>query len=173
MTENGKKQIPELKEGEQYLKAAYDPEYKSREKPHYVEYMDRAEAGLRTLKLVVFAGMAAFVILAIYGYYLIYQLTRDAAQMTVTMQEMSQTMGTMRPMSDNLAQMNQSVLQMAESVNRIQYSAGHMDRSFSTPMNVMNRVMSWGGERSYRPPTPMVPYPPPLGSGANRGDIPQ
>lgn len=167
MSEN--KSHLELKEGEQYLKAAYDPEHKPRETPHYVEYMDRAEAGLQTVKVIVYAGMTAFIILSISYFYIIYQLAKDAEQMTYTMQEMSQTMGNM---SGNMAQMNQSVQQMAESVNRIQYSTGHMDRSFSTPMNVMNRFMPWGGERTMRPPTPLVPYPNQQG-GANNGNGPQ
>ena len=165
-----KKHTPELQEGEQYLKAAYDPEHKPREEPHYVAYMDKAEAGLETVKKIVYVGMAAFVILAASYYYLIYQLTRDAAEMTVTMREMSQTMQTLNHMTDSVAQINQSVLQMTESVNRIQYATGHMDRSFSTPMNAMNRFMPWGGERTLYPPTPMVPYPPPQGGG-NNGNV--
>lgn len=151
-----KKSHLELQGGEQYLKAAYDPEHKPKEKPHYVEYMDRAEAGLQTVKVIVYAGMTAFVILAASYYYLIYQLARDAEQMTVTMQDMSQTM---QNMTASVVQINQSVQQMTDSVNRIQYSAGHMDRSFSTPMNAMNRFMPWGGERTLYPPSPLV-YPP-------------
>lgn len=145
---------PHLEQDEQYPKQVYDPPPKG-EVPHYVHYMDKAERGLRTVRLVVFAGMTAFVVLAIYGYYLIYQLTQDAAQMTVTMEKMSRTM---EPMGQNMMVMTQSLVTMTDSVNRIQYSAGHMDRSFSTPMNAMNRFMPWGGERSYRPQTPFVPY---------------
>jgi hypothetical protein len=119
--------------------------------------MDKAEAGLKTLKLVVYAGMTAFVVLAIYGYYLIYQLTDDAARMTVIMGQMQKTM---EPMGQNMMVMTQSLMTMTDSVNRIQYSAGHMDRSFSGPVNMMNRFMPWGGggERAQYPPTPMVPF---------------
>jgi hypothetical protein len=56
--------------------------------------------------------------------------------------------------------MTQSLINMTESVNRIQYSAGHMDRSFSGPMNTMNRFMPFGGgggDRAQYPPTPFVP----------------
>jgi hypothetical protein len=50
-------------------------------------------------------------------------------------------------------------MNMTESVNRIQYAVGHMDRSFSGPMNTMNRFMPFGGgsDRARVPPTPYVP----------------
>ena len=148
---------PHLEKGELYPKEVYDPPPKG-EVPHYVRYMDKAEAGLKTLKLIVYAGMTAFVILAIYGYYLIYQLTDDAARMAVTMEQMQKTM---EPMGQNMMVMTQSLVNITESVNRIQYSAGHMDRSFSGPMNVMNRFMPFGGgggDRAQYPPTPFVPF---------------
>ncbi len=148
--------LPHLDDGELYPKAVYDPPAKG-EVPHYVRYMDKAEAGLKSLKIVVNAGMIAFAVLAIYGYYLVYQLTNDAARMATTMEAMRQTMV---PMNQNLTVMTQAMINMTESVNRIQYSAGHMDRSFSGPMNMMNRVMPWGGggDRAMYPPTPFVPY---------------
>jgi len=147
---------PHLEKGELYPKEVYNPPPKD-EIPHYVPYMEKAEAGLRTIRMVVYAGMTAFVVLAIYGYYLIYQLTDDAARMAVTMEKMQ---ATMQPMGQNMMVMTQSLMNMTESVNRIQNSAGHMDRSFSGPMNVMNRFMPFGGgggDRAQYPPTPFVP----------------
>lgn len=41
-----------LKEGDEYLKKAYTPGIPA--KPHYVAYMDRAEAGLQKVKIIVF-----------------------------------------------------------------------------------------------------------------------
>lgn len=155
MTTN-KSQKPHLDEGELYPKQVYDPPPKG-EIPHYVHYMDKAERGLRTVRMVVYAGMTAFVVLAIYGYYLIYQLTDDAARMATTMEQMQ---ATMIPMGQNMMVMTQSLVNITESVNRIQYSAGHMDRSFSGPMNTINRFMPFGGgggDRAYYPPTPFVP----------------
>lgn len=147
-----------LKDGEQYLKDAYDPEAK--EKPYYAQYIDRAEAGLKTVKMVVFAGMSAFVVLAIYGYYLIDQLTDNAAQITQSMKEMSYNMQLMQPMNANLGQMNQSVQQMAGSVNRIQNATGNMDRAFSAPMNAINSFMPWGSAPTQYMPPAQPNYPP-------------
>ena len=119
------------------------------------EYL--GERGLHTVKLFVFAGMTAFVILATLGFYLIARLTEDATRMANTIEQMQ---ATMQPMGQNMMVMTQSLMNMTESVNRIQYSAGHMDRSFSGPMNTINRFMPFGGgggDRAAYPPTPFVP----------------
>ena len=157
---------PSLDKGEEYLKTAYHPGTPT--KPHYVAYMDRAEAGLQRLKVLVFFGMTAFIVTAIMGFYLIFKLSRDSAEMAQTMKGMAQSMTLMHPMADNMGQMNQSLLQMNESVNRIQYSAGHMDRTYSKPMNMVNRFMPWGGEPTYQPATPFVPPPPPAGGNGQQ-----
>ncbi|MDR3395778.1 MAG: hypothetical protein P4L70_12305 [Parasulfuritortus sp.] len=140
-----------------YPKSAYSP---PKEQPEYVEYLEKASAGLKTVRMVVFAGLTTFVILAIYGYFLIYQLTRDAAQMTVTMQKMSVTMAEMhsdmqymRPMAENLDQMNQSMYRMT-------MSARNMDRAISPPMRAMNSFMPWGNEPYIaQPPAAYLPPP--------------
>lgn len=155
---------PTLDKGAEYLKTAYHPGTPA--KPHYVAYMDRAEAGLAKLKILVFFGMSAFIVTAVLGYYLIFQLSRDSAEMSQTMKGMAQSMSLMQPMADNMAQMNQSLLQINESVNRMQYSVGHMDRTYTKPMNMFNRFMPWGGESTFTPATPFVPFPAP---GAGNG----
>ncbi len=140
-------------EGNESLKGAYNPPDK--DKPYYAQYIDRAEAGMRTVKLIVFAGMSAFVILAIYGYYLIFQLTNDAAQMTKSMQEMSRNM---QSITVSVAQMNQSTAQMADSVNRMQYATSNMDKTFTTPMNALNSFMPWGSAPVQYPQPNNNPY---------------
>lgn len=137
-----------------YLKSAFDP---TGQTPHYVRYMDKAERGLHTIKLFVWAGMTAFVVLATFGFYLIARLTDDATRMADTIEQMQ---ATMQPMGHNMMVMTQSLMNMTESVNRIQNAVGHMDRSFSGPMNTMNRFMPFGGggsDRARVPPTPYVP----------------
>ena len=160
---------PLLDKGDEYLKKSYTPGTPA--KPHYVAYMDRAEAGLQKVKIIVFFGMTAFIVTAVLGYYLIFKLSGDSSQMSATMQDMAQSIKLMHPMSENMAQMNQSLLQMNESVNRIQYSAGHMDRTYTKPMNMFNRIMPWGGEPTYHPATPFVPFPQQQGgsNGNNNG----
>jgi hypothetical protein len=126
-----------------YPKDAYHP---PKEQPEYVEYLEKAASGLKTVRLVVFAGLSTFVILAIYGYFLIYQLTRDAAQMTVTMEKMSITMQDMRgdiqlmrPMAANMDQMNQSLYRMTVSTRNMDQST----RNMALPMRSMNKMIPW------------------------------
>lgn len=139
--------------GNEYVKGTYSPAEK--DKPYYAQYMDKAEAGMRTVKLIVFAGMSAFVVLAIYGYYLIFQLTNDAAQMSKSMQDMSRNM---QSITVSVAQMNQSTAQMADSVNRMQYTTSNMDKTFTTPMNAVNSFMPWGSAPVQYPQPNNNPY---------------
>jgi hypothetical protein len=89
-----------------YLKSAFDP---TGQTPHYVRYMDKAERGLHTIKLFVYAGMTAFVVLATFGFYLISRLTDDATRMADTIEQMQ---ATMQPMGQNMMVMTQSLLNM-------------------------------------------------------------
>ncbi|NOT16974.1 MAG: DUF948 domain-containing protein [Sulfuriferula sp.] len=147
-TENNKQMA-----GNDYVQGTYTPPVK--DKPYYAQYIDKAEAGMRTVKLVVFAGMSAFVVLAIYGYYLIFQLTNDAAQMTKSMQDMTRNM---QSITVSVAQMNQSTAQMADSVNRMQYATSNMDKTFTTPMNAINSFMPWGSAPVQYPQQLNNPY---------------
>lgn len=139
-----------------YPKDAYNP---PKQVPEYVEYFEKAADSLKTVRLVVFAGLTSFIILAIYGYFLIFKLTKDAEQMAVTMDRMSNTMiameQEMRPMSVNLEQMNQSMYRMT-------MSARNMDRSFSPPMRAMNSFMPWGNDAYLQQP-PAAYLPPRMG----------
>lgn len=142
-------------EGE-YPKVAYHPH---KAIPEYLEYFEKAADSLKTVRLVVFAGLTTFVVLAIYGYFLIYQLTKNADDMAITMQRMANTMQLMErdihPMSETMAQMNQSMYRMA-------MSARNMDSSISPPMRAMNSFMPWGNEpRIQQPPSAYLPPPQP------------
>lgn len=150
--------------------------------PEYVAYMERAAAALKTVRIIAYSGMVAFVILAAYGFFLIYQLTTDAHRMTQHMAFMSGTMGSMRdsmgnmeqsmqniePMRQHMANMDASTQHMASTVSLIQHSARNLDRSFGPMMGNFNRFMPFmgGGERGYQgsppmaPPTPLtLPFP--------------
>ncbi|MBK8455919.1 MAG: hypothetical protein IPL47_01395 [Phyllobacteriaceae bacterium] len=141
-------------------------------RPEYLDYLDKATVAIRTVRLFVYAGMAAFVILAFYGFFLIYQLTRDvhvAVKQTVIMadqmQEMTRVMadmrssmttmdatitdmnGTMRNMNGAIAHMDNSLVQMGNTMSLMQHSARNLDQSIGPVMGTMNRFMpfGWGG----------------------------
>ncbi|MCI4680855.1 hypothetical protein K9U39_01335 [Rhodoblastus acidophilus] len=63
--------------------------------PEYVAYLDKAAMALRSVRLVVYAGLGAFVLLAAYGFFLIYLLTSDARIMAEQTQRMTAQMDVM------------------------------------------------------------------------------
>lgn len=157
--------------------------------PEYVAYMERAAAALKTVRIIAYSGMVAFVILAAYGFFLIYQLTTDAHRMTTYMGQMNSTMGTMRdsmgsmelsmqnldPMVRHMANMDASTQHMAGTVALIQHSARNLDRSFGPMMGNFNRMMPFmgGGQRGYQGSPPMSPPPTPLVMPYPTYNIPQ
>jgi HAMP domain-containing protein len=140
--------------------------------PEYVAYLDRAAAAVHSLKFVVLGILAIAVVLAAYGFFLLYQLTRDSHRMvehTAVMAEqmvaMERAMASMRTdigamrgnmgdMRDGIASLSRSVASiessvghMASTVGLIQHSTANLDRSFGPAMGMLNNVMpfGWGG----------------------------
>lgn len=138
--------------------------------PEYLEYLEKAAAALKTVRMIVYAGMTSFVILAVYGFVLIYQLTRDVhlavAQtevMTQQMQAMARIMANMHEsvagmqgdigaikanfvtVNGAVAEMSASVARMAEAVTLMQHSASNIDQSVSPMMGTVNRFMPFSG----------------------------
>lgn len=105
----------------------------------------------RRWELIVYPAMFAFVVLAGYGFFLIYSLTRDIAiiarsmdhQMGSHMESMSEDIGTMagnirslteqiqamRKSIDNIADKIESVPPMLTRLNNMDISIAHMDQS--------------------------------------------
>ena len=52
-------------------------------------------AGIKTVRMIVYAGLTAFVLLAAYGFFLIYLLTGDAHRMAAHTERMTEEMDTM------------------------------------------------------------------------------
>lgn len=154
-------------------------------RPEYLDYLDKATIAIRTVRLYVYASMAAFVILAFYGFFLIYQLTNDvhrAVDQTIIMAEQMRAMTgvmtdmrtsmrtmdvTMTDMNGSVRRMDGSVNRMSEDVNRMgntvvlmQHSARNLDQSIGPVMGAMNRFMPFGWGGNNYPGAP--PYAPPM-----------
>lgn len=154
-------------------------------RPEYLDYLDKATTAIKTVRLYVYAFMTAFVILAFYGFFLIYQLTNDvhrAVDQTIVMAEQMQLMtremtdmrasmktmdatmtemnGAVGTMNNSVARMDRSLVQMGNTMTLMQHSARNLDQSIGPVMGTMNRFMpfGWGGN-SY-PGAP--PYAPPM-----------
>lgn len=159
-----------------------DPPYQP---PEYLAYLEQATDALKSVRIVVYAGMTAFVLLAAYGFFLIYLLTsdartmaeqtvrmatemdtisRDMGAMNATMSDMRSNLGDMRAsliqMNQHMVSMDASTAHMAATVTLIQHSARNLDSSFGPAMGVMNNFMPFGaGGNSYPGAPPFAPPP--------------
>ncbi len=96
---------------------------------------DRADARSKRLELIVYAALVAFIILAIYGFWLITSLTRDVSQLTeeiaqmthVVDRDMSLIAGHMASMDEQMIDINQTMQVMNDQVTVIASHTGSMD----------------------------------------------
>ncbi|MER2605619.1 MAG: hypothetical protein ABTQ29_07320 [Siculibacillus sp.] len=154
--------------------------------PEYVAYLDKAVAAVRSLKMVVFGILIGSLVMAFYGFVLIYQLTRDSHRMVEQIVRMTEEMVAMRTsivtigdnvdamrgaivdmgadirvMNQSVGSMTGSVQHLASSVGLIQHSTANLDRSFGPAMGMLNNFVpfGWGGN-SYRGAPPYSGPPP-------------
>jgi len=126
------------------------------------------EASAHRWEVIVYPALIAFVILAGYGFYLIYSLTRDvqtvAAHMssisnnmkvvTVHMQNVSDNMfeirgsvgelaASMKTTENNMTEMNHTMKVMTGSMDMMRRDIGSMNYNVSRPMSFMNSFVPW------------------------------
>lgn len=118
-------------------------------------------ASARRWEMVVYPSMFAFILLAAYGFFLIYSLTEDvgrvADDMTSINKNMQHVVGHMESVSKNMVimthtmdsqtiamkEMNVHVRNMSVSVNQMRHEVAVMNNSVSRPMQFMNSFMPW------------------------------
>lgn len=75
------------------------------------------ETSAKRWELIVYPSMFAFIILAAYGFYLVFSLAKDVHYMAISIDSnMTVLASNMQSMSDNVSQMSNSVRAMASSV---------------------------------------------------------
>lgn len=118
-------------------------------------------ASARRWEMVVYPALFAFIILAAYGFFLIYSLTKDISrvaddmnqitknmtQVATQMNSISKNMIVMtQTMDSQLVSMNDMVYQvrgMNVSINQMRYDFSTLNNSVSRPMSFMNTFMPW------------------------------
>jgi uncharacterized protein YoxC len=135
----------------------------------YLKHLEHFEAALKAVRLIVYAGMTSFIVLAIYGFLLIYRLTSDVHVlvgqteiMTQQMQAMTRNMANlhqttaavsadmstitrdMNVMTGRIVGMDANVGRMADAVTLMQHSATNLDRGMSPMLGTMNRFVPFG-----------------------------
>ena len=128
---------------------------------------DSFEASARRWELIVYPSLVAFILLASYGFYLIYNLTHDIADVSKSVREMTAVVtkdldqisykmsdiasstAYMRPMSEDMRAMTRSVNEMNTSVSHMQYNMWQLNRNVSAPFNMVDKMMPFGSSRPY------------------------
>lgn len=114
------------------------------------EFEKKADATTRRLQILVYPAMIAFIILASFGFYLIYSLTSDVNRMADTISHMSSSIdenmgsisGTMNHMSGKMDSLADSTQTMSSNVGTMSTNVGSMTE------NTVEMVNSIGGLRA-------------------------
>lgn len=128
---------------------------------------DSFEASARRWELIVYPSMVAFILLASYGFYLIYNLTHDISDVAKSVREMTASVtedlgeisgkmtriadatAYMRPMSEDMRAMTGSINEMNTNVSHMQYNMWQLNRNVSAPFNMVDKMMPFGSSRPY------------------------
>lgn len=111
-------------------------------------------ASAKRWETVVYPAMFAFVLLSIYGFFLIFSLTKDISIITTEMVSISRHMSTMstdvnnmtkimKTQSMQISEMNNNMRNISLSVNQMRYDMSIMNSNVSRPMNFMNSFAPW------------------------------
>ena len=104
-------------------------------------------ASAKRWEMIVYPSLFAFILLAGYGFFLIYSLTQDAHQMAKNMQDISKNMvvisESMLVVSKNTDNQTAAMHGINASMNQMRQDMAMMNHSVSRPMNKMNSFMPW------------------------------
>ena len=129
---------------------------------HHMERLATTfESSARRWEMIVYPSLFAFIVLASYGFYLIYSLTHDVASlarnvsvltqsidhMVVNMDSISGNMvsisGDLNRINNSMDTMNASTRSMAISVDGMRHQVGAMNYNIGRPMSQMSSFMPW------------------------------
>jgi len=118
-------------------------------------------ASARRWEMIVYPSLIAFIILAAYGFFLIFSLTQDASRIADNMHRMTKDLDAivvqMDSVSKNMVVMTQTldsqlnsmnemvyhVRGMNMSINQMRHDFSVLNNSVSRPMSFMNTFMPW------------------------------
>jgi methyl-accepting chemotaxis protein len=128
---------------------------------HMAELTKTFSASARRWEMIVYHSLFAFILLAAYGFFLIYSLTTDIHRVANDMNSIDNNMQqivtqvgsisknmivmtqTMDVQTDAMREMNAHVRDIAISVNLMSHEVAVMNNSVSRPMQFMNKFMPW------------------------------
>ena len=129
---------------------------------HHMERLATTfESSARRWEMIVYPSLFAFIVLASYGFYLVYSLTHDVASlarnvsvltqsidhMVVNMDKITTNMGNisgdLHRINNSMDVMNDSTRSMAMSVDGMRHQVGAMNYNIGRPISQMSSFMPW------------------------------
>jgi hypothetical protein len=95
------------------------------------------EASARRWEVIVYPSLLAFIILAAYGFYLIYSMTSDVHRVT---EQMDPIVHSMVMVSDNMVRVTDNMTSMTANMNSITNEMVHMGRNFDEGIAIAARM---------------------------------
>lgn len=104
-------------------------------------------ASARRWEMIVYPSMFAFILLAAYGFFLIYSLTKDVGGIASEMKSINHTMQAvvvnMERQTLTIQEMNGHVRNMTGSMGKMSHDLAVINNSVSRPMQFMNSYTPW------------------------------
>jgi len=91
-----------------------------------VRLADTFESSAKRWELIVYPSMIAFIVLAIYGFYLIYSLSRDVHNLSLTVIALTQSV------DNNLTRMSTSVIAMDHTMTKLNNNIARINSNVET-----------------------------------------
>jgi len=121
---------------------------------------DSFEASARRWELIVYPSLVAFILLAAYGFFLIYNLTHDISDVAKSVDKMTASVTRdlgkiadattyMRPMSEDIRSVAGNIHDMNTNISHMQYNMWQLNRNVSAPFNMFEKIMPFGSSRPY------------------------
>lgn len=97
-------------------------------KDGYARLSDVFESSARRWELIIYPSLFAFIVLALYGFYLIYNLQRDVHYLAISVDtNMTTLAGNMQTVSQNMGQLTTNVRAMTVSLDSIDRKVGTLE----------------------------------------------
>jgi len=95
------------------------------------------EASAKRWEVIVYPSLLAFIILAAYGFYLIYSMTSDVHRVT---RQMDTIVRTMVVVSDNMVRVTDNMTSITANMNTITQEVVHMGKNFDEGIDIASRM---------------------------------
>lgn len=95
------------------------------------------EASAKRWEVIVYPSLLAFIVLAAYGFYLIYSMTSDVHRVT---EQMDTIVHSMVVVSDNMIRVTGNMTSMTSNMNTMTQEVVHMGRGLDEGIDVANRM---------------------------------